>query len=169
MEQMPDELDEVRRLMALKRHETPPPGYFRNFSAGVIGRIEREESRRSARWWDGIRGFFAGRPALVGANALIGAGIGLVAVAGIYVHHAKTAGETAVYPQRFAPANAGMDPSPWMSSGLLANDRPYRTDGVHYQVQFFPVDPAQISNRLPASIIAPPDLPVMPVHWNGWR
>jgi hypothetical protein len=35
--------DSLRRLMTLKRHEVPPPGYFNGFSAQIISRIEAGE------------------------------------------------------------------------------------------------------------------------------
>jgi hypothetical protein len=42
--------ESLRRLLSLKRHETPPPGYFNNFSREVIARIRAGETGAEAGW-----------------------------------------------------------------------------------------------------------------------
>lgn len=64
-----DEFGALRRLLALKRHEQPPPGYFENFSRKVLVRLQAEaEAKPGWRAW--VQNLFTGfenRPALAGA------------------------------------------------------------------------------------------------------
>lgn len=43
MEDQGEQFDQLRRLMKLKNHEVPPPGYFNRFPDTVISKIRREQ------------------------------------------------------------------------------------------------------------------------------
>ena len=66
---------QLRQLLACKRHESPPPGYFRHFSDRVIARIEVEEFRRSRNWWLWLKERFEARPVLACAYGLAVSGL----------------------------------------------------------------------------------------------
>lgn len=55
--------EELRRLLTLKRHEVPPPGYFENFSDNVIARIRAGETARELPWLLRFLQAFESRPA----------------------------------------------------------------------------------------------------------
>jgi hypothetical protein len=65
----------LRQLMALKRHETPPPGYFENFSGDVMARIRAGEGSTSGQqarglpWLFRLLSVFEAKPAFAGAFA----------------------------------------------------------------------------------------------------
>jgi hypothetical protein len=48
--------ESLRRALVLKRHETPPPGYFNNFSRQVMARIRAGEAQPSASLSDQVLG-----------------------------------------------------------------------------------------------------------------
>lgn len=54
--------ESLRRLLAFKRHETPPPGYFNNFSRQVIASIRAGETGSEAQWAERL---LAGMPWLL--------------------------------------------------------------------------------------------------------
>ena len=61
---MEEKFDPLRKLLALKRHETPPPGYFNSFSSKVMARIEAAEAA-PATWWQKLGLDFDFKPAMV--------------------------------------------------------------------------------------------------------
>jgi hypothetical protein len=72
-----DNFRELRRLLALKRYEQPPPGYFNNFSRQVMARIEAGERGSGPAWSEGwvsssswlarLWNSFGAKPILAGA------------------------------------------------------------------------------------------------------
>ena len=81
MSQPPEDFSEIRRVLAWKRHETPPPGYFNNFSTKVIARIEAGRFTPAEPWWQALLRPLNWQRGLLGANVLIAAGVGIVGVA----------------------------------------------------------------------------------------
>lgn len=63
MQDDPQEFDKLRKLLALKRHEVPPPGYFNTFSRELINRIEAEQEVRPGVWQQ-LLTLFRARPAI---------------------------------------------------------------------------------------------------------
>lgn len=68
-----ENFETLRRLLALKRHEVPPPGYFHNFSSEVIARIKLGEHRSSEAaempWFLRFLQIFDAKPAFAGVFA----------------------------------------------------------------------------------------------------
>src|SRR5687767_9055851 len=65
-----DDFDQLRRLLAFKRHEQPPPGYFNYFSDRVIARIEVEQFTSRSNWWDWLMEKLEGKPILACAYSV---------------------------------------------------------------------------------------------------
>ena len=85
MNQDIENFDQLRRLLALKRHEQPPPGYFNGFSRQVIVRIKAGERGEQdnlmerlfevAPWLQRMWAAFEARPAVAGALGLAMCGL----------------------------------------------------------------------------------------------
>lgn len=79
MSNRPDEFAQLRRLLAAKKQEQPPPGYFEHFSERVIRRIEHDDPMEENSRWQWFLGFLSAKPVLacayggfVAATLLIG-------------------------------------------------------------------------------------------------
>jgi hypothetical protein len=62
-----EEFKKLRQLLSLKRHESPPPGYFNNFSDKVLAQIQSRTERRPLTWWQRLFGNLDLKPVMVGA------------------------------------------------------------------------------------------------------
>jgi len=75
MNENENNFESLRRLLALKRHETPPPGYFENFSREVTARIragdagQTESASGQLPWLFRLLTAFEAKPAFTGAFA----------------------------------------------------------------------------------------------------
>lgn len=72
MNENENNFEPLRRLLALKRHEVPPPGYFNSFSARVIHRIRAGETDAAvgvSEWLMRFLQNFQAKPAFAGAFA----------------------------------------------------------------------------------------------------
>ena len=48
--------ESLRRLLVIKQHETPPPGYFNYFSSQVVHRIRAGDTGSAAGWLEDLYG-----------------------------------------------------------------------------------------------------------------
>lgn len=77
MLQSPGHSERLRRLLALKRHEVPPPRFFEDLPQQIRARIERENRRRPSlgSWWRRLSLEWDLKPALAGAVLIAAGGI----------------------------------------------------------------------------------------------
>jgi hypothetical protein len=70
MNENENNFESLRRLLAFKNRETPPPGYFNNFSAQVVARIRAGETNESSvAWFSKLLQAFEFKPAFAGSFA----------------------------------------------------------------------------------------------------
>ena len=123
-----ENFEALRKLMALKRHEVPPPGYFSRLPGAIITRIERGDGQLS--FWERITADFSVRPAFAYAFVLAACGAlttsiysGRTQSAGAATQPALAAGWRTAS-SAYANAN-GYDPSePLHVANWLGNTNP---------------------------------------------
>jgi hypothetical protein len=63
-------------LLAIKRHELPPPGYFNSFSSKIIARIEAGTHTASLTLWQKLQLLLSNKPSLAsGLGLIVGASL----------------------------------------------------------------------------------------------
>ena len=92
MSNPPENFDDLRRLLALKRHENSPTGYFNHFADKVIARIEAAGLVAQPRWWQRMYAGLEARPVLACAYGLL---IGGLLVVGLGVSQSVEADHAA--------------------------------------------------------------------------
>lgn len=73
-----ENFDDLKKLLALKRHEQPPPGYFNSLPQSIWKRIETEKTRPG--FWQRIFPGVSLRPAVAYAFGLIVCGTLIVGI-----------------------------------------------------------------------------------------
>ncbi len=71
MSNQPDHFEQLKKLLALKKYELPPPRYFEDFSDRVVARLEAVQAEKSMPWWQRLGLDFSLKPALVGAFGVL--------------------------------------------------------------------------------------------------
>jgi hypothetical protein len=125
MSQDTENFEQLRRLLALKRHEQPPPGYFNDFSSQVIVRIklgERgdgsillENLLTEAPWLQRFWAAFEAKPVLAGVFG--------VAVCGLLISGVIYSDRTDVPPVDLMPVAEG-NSGPMEVATVSAADHP---------------------------------------------
>jgi hypothetical protein len=69
------QFDQLRKLLALKKHEVPPPGYFNRLPGKILARIEASEPASQSTWWDWLVARFDARPILACAYGFTMSGL----------------------------------------------------------------------------------------------
>jgi hypothetical protein len=92
MDSESQDFKDLRRLLVLKRHEQPPPGYFSRLSRDVIVRLEAGDGEREsfvqrlaeeAPWLGRLVDLFVREPLWTGGAAAAACALGIVGVAAI--------------------------------------------------------------------------------------
>ncbi len=71
----PDDFEQLRKLIALKRHEIPPPGYFDSLPRKVMTRVEMTELGIYSTWWEWLVARFDAKPVLACAYGFAVSGL----------------------------------------------------------------------------------------------
>ena len=87
MDHLPSPGPDLTRLLILKRHEVPPPGFSDYLRGHIMRQIAAERERAAQPWWAHLWEQVTWQRGMVAANALALAGVAVLAVATFQVAH----------------------------------------------------------------------------------
>ena len=132
MNENENDFESLRRLLAQKRHETPPPGYFNSFSGQIIARIRADEASASSStrasesaWFVKLLQAFELKPAFAGAFA---SALSLLLVLGIIYAERPESGPQPIFQASdqsmgsFAAMSPAAIPQPAMGNDFASSN-----------------------------------------------
>ena len=84
---------QLLRLLALKRHEVPPPRFFDELPNRILRTLHGQVESESRSWWDRLCSLVGGEPMVAGSYAALGLGALLFGVS--VFETARSAGDPA--------------------------------------------------------------------------
>lgn len=112
MSEESNEFVKLQRVLALKRHEIPPPAYFERFPLRVMARIEAQEIAAGIPWWQKLFPQFSASGGLRGVNALALAGLSLIAFSLFHIATAPVSEDQLTWVAPPIPQRATWSPLP---------------------------------------------------------
>jgi hypothetical protein len=138
----PENHERLLHLLAIKRHEQPPPGFFDSFSEKVISRIEAQQHQHVP-WWRQWFTELAEQPLLASTYGLLFAGLLVIAVG---LAQSSTGAEAEIAVPSFMPIGAyyslSEDPLPYEPLPRTATPASTSPVLVPFSGPFGPVDRA---------------------------
>ncbi len=116
-----ENFEQLRRLLALKRHEQPPPGYFNGFSRQVLARIKAGEQGGQeyspGTWFQRLWAVLESKPVFAGA---FGAAVCALLITGVL-----NSGEAGISPAMLGSAVAPESSTALASPGSMVMNEDY--------------------------------------------
>jgi hypothetical protein len=128
---MDENFDQLRKLLALKRYEQAPPGYFNNFSSKVVARIAAAEAAPALSGWQKLGLDFDFKPALMCGLGVVVCGL---LSAGVIASAFKSADQPPVGLVMGPPINSPAAVPPF--NAMLSDDLPESTQPVFSASRF---------------------------------
>jgi len=132
-----DNFEQIRKLLALKKYEQPPPGYFDQLSARIISRIEAADTGRTT-LWERLGFAFGSKPAFVCALGVVVCGLLCVGILSQGTGNAIASSPTFAFgsepsvPMMAAPEVARSSVEPVISQASPFSQLPVKAEKVGY-------------------------------------